>query len=285
MTKRRGLWTDALFQMRKDRLAVVCLGIVVSYALIALLTQFGWIASPWNLEVGSKYQAPTWSDHRLWLGADLFGRSVLYKVLHGTRVAMSVGLITSLIAIPIGVTLGAIAGYFGGKIDDLIVWFYSTVSSVPSILLLLAIAFVLGKGLTTVYLAVGLTSWVGFARVIRGEFMKHKNREYVMAANGLGATQASRIFKHILPNVSHQVVLAFSIQFMSAIRSEVILSYLGLGVQGQPSWGIMIDDARNEILQGYWWQGASATMAIFFILFALNIFGDALRDALDPKIR
>lgn len=275
----------AIRRMMKDRLALACLGIICAYALTAILAKLGWVASPWDAEIGTKYQPPSSGDHRLWFGTDLFGRSVFYKAIHGTRVAMSVGLVTSMIAIPIGVTLGAIAGYFGGVVDDLIVWLYSTISAVPGILLLLAIAFVLGKGLTTVYIAVGLTSWVGLARVIRAEFMKHKQREYVIAATSLGASRWSKIFRHILPNVSHQIVLAFSIQFMTAIRSEVILSYLGLGVQGQPSWGLMIDDARGEILQQYWWQGASATLAIFFILFALNVFGDALRDALDPKIK
>ena len=152
-------------------------------------------------------------------------------------------------------------------------------------MLLIAIAYVLGKGLTTIYIALGVTSWIGLARVIRGEFMKHKEREYVLAAASLGATTQSRIFKHILPNVSHFVIINLSMQFMGAIKSEVILSFLGLGVQGQPSWGVMIDDAKLELARGVWWQLAGASGAMFFVVLAFNILGDSLRDALDPKIR
>lgn len=219
------------------------------------------------------------------MGTDIFGRSVFNKVLQGTRVAMSVGLVSSLISIPIGVFFGAMAGYYGGRIDDLVVWFYTTVSSIPNIMLLIAIAFVMGKGLSAIYVALGVTAWVGLARVIRGEFLKHKSREYVVAAESLGASHFSRIFKHILPNVSHFVIIHLSIQFMSAIKAEVILSFLGLGVQDRPSWGVMIDDAKLELARGVWWQLAAATVALFFVVLAFNLLGDSLRDALDPKMK
>jgi peptide/nickel transport system permease protein len=281
----RSLWKDALSRIKKDRMAMGCIFIVVIYALIALLSSLGWIATPWDQVVGAPYQEPSLGSLQLSLGTDIFGRSVLYKVIHGTRIAMSVGLISSLISIPIGVTLGALAGYFGGWIDDVIVWFYTTLSSIPNIMLLIAVAYVLGKGLTSIYVALGITAWVGLARVIRGEFIKHKNRDYVVAAESLGAGHVSRIFRHILPNVSHFIIINLSIQFMSAIKSEVILSFLGLGVQGQPSWGVMIDDARLELSRGVWWQLAGATLAMFFVVLAFNILGDSLRDALDPKIK
>lgn len=283
--KGRSLWKDAYFRLKKDKFAVACLGIIVFYSLVAILAKIGLIATPWDRVVGGAYQAPSFDSLGLIFGTDIFGRSVFYKVIHGTRVAMSVGLVSSLISIPIGVTLGALAGYFGGWVDDLVVWFYTTLSSIPNIMLLIAIAFVLGKGLTAMYLALGVTAWVGLARVIRGEFIKHKSREYVVAAESLGASHPSRIFRHILPNVSHFVIINLSIQFMSAIKSEVILSFLGLGVQGQPSWGVMIDDAKLELSRGVWWQLAAATLAMFFVVLAFNILGDALRDALDPKIK
>jgi peptide/nickel transport system permease protein len=261
------------------------LGIIVFYSLLALAAKFGWIASPWDQVVGVKYQPPSWDSLPLCLGTDLFGHSVFFKMIHGTRIAMSVGLVSSMISIPIGVVLGAVSGYFGGWVDDLVVWLFTTLSSIPNIMLLIAIALVLGKGLAAMYIALGITAWIGLARVIRGEFIKHKTREYVVAAESLGAGHFSRIFKHILPNVSHFIIINFSIQFMSAIKAEVILSFLGLGVQGQPSWGIMIDDAKLELSQGVWWQLAAATFAMFFIVLAFNILGDALRDALDPKIK
>ena len=280
----RSLYWDAWTRLRKDRVAVICFTIIFFYSVLALLAQFGWVASPWDEVVASSYHEPSRESFKLWLGADIFGRSVFFKVIHGARIAMTVGLISSLMSIPIGVSLGAIAGYFGGWVDDLVVWFYTTVSSIPNIMLLIAIAFLLGKGLPAIYVALGATSWVSLARVMRGEFMKHKTRDYLVAAESMGASHFSRIFKHILPNVSHFIIINISIQFMTAIKSEVILSFLGLGVQGQPSWGVMIDDAKLELSRGVWWQLASATVAMFFIVLAFNILGDILRDALDPKM-
>src|SRR5581483_6915766 len=166
--------------------AMLSMVIIVVYSLIALLAKIEIIASPWDAEVGTAYAAPSLASLKLWLGTDIFGRSVFYKVIHGTRIAMSVGLVTSLIAIPIGVVLGALAGYFGGFIDEAIVWFYTTLSSIPSIMLLVAFTYVLGKGIFSVYIALGVTSWISLARLIRGEFIKHKNREYVLAAESIG---------------------------------------------------------------------------------------------------
>ncbi len=277
--------SEVLFRLKRDKIACLCCSVVFLYAVVAVTTQWGWLAPAWDQEVGGAYDAPSWQSVRLWLGTDLFGRSVLYKVLHGTRIAMSVGLVSSFISIPIGVSMGALAGYFGGWIDELVVWFYTTLSSIPNIMLLITITYVLGKGLTAMYVALGVTAWVSLARVIRGEFIKHKTREYVIAAESIGASHFSIIFKHILPNVSHFIIIHLSIQFMAAIKSEVILSFLGLGVQGQPSWGIMIDDARLELSRGVWWQLAGATVAMFGIVLAFNILGDALRDALDPKLK
>ncbi len=283
--KGRSLWLDALKRIRKDKVALFCLGIVFIYSCIAILAKLDFIAAPWDQVVGASYQAPQWGAIEGLLGTDIFGRSVLYKVLQGTRIAMSVGLVSSLISTPVGIFFGALAGYFGGWVDDVVVWFYTTLSSIPNIMLLIAIAFVLGKGLTSIYIALGITAWVSLARIIRGEFIKHKSRDYVVAAESLGASHFSRIFKHILPNVSHFVIINLSIQFVSAIKAEVILSFLGLGVQGQPSWGVMIDDAKLELSRGVWWQLFGATVGMFFIVLAFNLLGDSLRDALDPKMK
>ncbi|MEK6706418.1 MAG: ABC transporter permease [Candidatus Poribacteria bacterium] len=283
--KGRSLWKDAYCRLKKDRLAIICFFIIIFYALVALLTKIGVFASSWEDAVGPAYQPPSFDSIQLLFGTDIFGRSVFYKVIHGTRIAMSVGLVSSVISIPIGVLLGSMSGYFGRWVDDIVVWFYTTLSSIPNIMLLIAITFVLGKGITSIYIALGATAWVGLARVIRGEFMKHKERDYVVAAEGIGASNVSRIFKHILPNVSHFIIINLSIQFMAAIKAEVILSFLGLGVQGQPSWGVMIDDAKLELARGVWWQLAGATVAMFFVVLAFNILGDSLRDALDPKIK
>ena len=268
-----------LFPTPLSQAALLVVGI---YFLAALLTAMGLLASDWNRQVGASYVPPS-AEHPL--GLDIFGRSVWQKTLKGAEVAMSVGLVTGVLGALIGVSLGACAGYFGGKVDEVVVWFYTTVSSIPTIMLLVAITFILGKGMVAVYLALGLTGWVGLCRLIRGEVIRHKNREYVQAASALGAGDFRKLFVHILPNVFHIVIINFSLQFQIAIKSEVILSYLGLGVQNRPSWGTMIDDAKLELARGVWWQLAAATGAMFTIVLALNVLGDALRDALDPKLR
>jgi ABC-type dipeptide/oligopeptide/nickel transport system permease subunit len=280
--KENSIWKDALQRLIKDKWSLLSLIIVLTYASVAILSALGVIAGDWALEVGGSNLPPS-TEH--WFGTDLFGRSVFLKVIRGTQIAMSVGLAASLIAIPIGVSLGALAGYFGGWVDDLITWLYTTFSSIPNIMLLISITMILGKGIFSVYAALGVTSWVTLCRLIRGEVMKHKEREYVQAAGAIGGGHFRKLFVHILPNVIHIVIINTSLQFQVAIKSEVILSYLGLGVQGEPSWGTMIDDAKLELARGVWWQLAGATLAMFVIVLAFNLLGDALRDSLDPKLK
>ena len=276
------LWGHAWKQLKSDKYALISMIVVSLYALVAVASFLGIFASDWDKQFVDSYTGPS-LDYIF--GTDIFGRSVFLKTLKGAEVAMSVGLITAIISMIIGVTLGAIAGFFGGRVDEFIVWFYTTFSSIPYIMLLVAITFILGKGIVAVYLALGLSSWVNLCRLIRGEVIRHKDREYVHAASAIGVSQMSRLFKHIIPNVLHIVIINFSLQFQTAIKSEVILSYLGLGVQGRPSWGTMINDAKQELAQGVWWQLAAATIAMFFIVLAFNTLGDALRDALDPKLK
>jgi ABC-type dipeptide/oligopeptide/nickel transport system permease subunit len=280
--KTHSLWKDAFMRLAQDKWALASLIIVIIYTVIAILSATGLIAADWAKEVGTTNLPPS-AEH--FFGTDIFGRDVLKKVIRGTQIAMSVGLASSLIAIPIGVVLGALAGYFGGWVDDFITWLYTTFSSIPNIMLLISITMILGKGLFAVYVALGATSWVTLCRLIRGEVMKHKERDYVQAAGALGGGHFRKLFKHILPNVMHIVIINTSLQFQVAIKSEVILSYLGLGVQGEPSWGTMIDDAKLELSRGVWWQLAGATIAMFLIVLAFNLLGDALRDSLDPKLK
>ena len=280
--KENSLWKDAFRRLARDKWALASLIIVFAYSLVAILVATGILASDWAREVGASNLPPS-MEH--WFGTDIFGRDVFAKVLHGTQIAMSVGLVAALIAIPIGVILGALAGYFGGWVDDFITWLYTTFSSIPNIMLLISITMILGKGIFAVYIALGATSWVTLCRLIRGEVIKHKEREYVQAAGAIGGGHFRKLFLHILPNVTHIVIINTSLQFQFAIKSEVILSYLGLGVQGEPSWGTMIDDAKLELSRGVWWQLAGATTAMFLVVLAFNLLGDALRDSLDPKLK
>jgi peptide/nickel transport system permease protein len=284
------LWQNAWRQLRRNKLAMVCLGIIAFYALVAVYAEsVYWFyrlrqqTPPYRtVEFAQRFAKP--SPQHL-LGTDSLGRDVFRQVIQGTRIAFEVGILTSLIAIPIAVILGALAGYFGKWVDDIIVWLYTVFDSIPGLLFILAIAIVVGKGLVGVCLGIGLTTWVGLCRLIRGEFIKHRDRQYVLAAKSVGIGSFSIMFRHILPNVLHLVIISFSLRFPGAILTEVVLSYLGVGVQGEPSWGIMISDAKLRLWQGHWWELAGATTAMFFIVLAFNLFGDALRDALDPKLR
>lgn len=285
LPKGRSLWADAWRRLKKDKIAMLSLYVVIFYSVLAILVRLGFVAASWGQEVGPSYQEPHFDHWRLWFGTDIFGRSVVMKTFYGAYVSMTVALLSSLIALPVGVTLGALAGYFGGWVDDVITWFYTTISNIPTILLILSLALVLGKGMNSMCIALGTTAWVSICRLIRGEFLKHKEREYVQAAKSLGASNARRIFIHILPNVSHLIIINFSFLFVSAIKTEVTLSYLGLGVQGIPSWGTMIDEAKLELARGVWWQLGASTLAMFVVVLALNLLGDALRDCLDPKLK
>lgn len=291
------MWALAIRQLGKNKIAMISLTVILVYIIIALGVQTGLIAAHYNEkhesakeiapgEVRMMYREYEPPGRDFWFGTDLFGRDVFQMTLYGVRTALMIGLITSLIAIPIGVLFGALAGYFGGIIDEIVVWFYSAVASIPSLLLLISLSLLLGRGLKGVYLAIGLTSWVSLCRLVRGEVTKIKRMEYVQAARALGASHTRIIFRHIIPNLFHLIIISFTLGFCYAIKSEVILSYLGIGVElGQPSWGNMIQTARQELLRGVWWQFGAATLAMFFIVLAFNLFGDALRDALDPRLK
>lgn len=277
------MW-DAIRRISRDKIAVISFFLIISYVLLALLCQFGLIFKDFALVNNDQAYVPP--NAQYWLGTDLFGRDVLARAAHGTVTSLTVGFFGTGLSMIIGTALGALAGYFGGKVDEFIVWFYTTVDTIPYILLVIAFSMVLGAGLNTLCLVIGLTFWVSHCRVMRAEFMKHRDREYVQGAAALGASNFRRIFIHILPNVSHLILINFSLGVVTAIMSEVILSYLGLGVQpGVPSWGMMISDAKLELSRGVWWGLAAATGFMFFLVLSLILFNDALRDALDPKLK
>jgi len=282
-TSRNSLWWDAYRRLKANRIAVISFVVIVVYVVIALLAKFAIIFPHVSIPVGDQY-LPFSGEHPF--GTDVLGRDVLGRAIHGVATALSVGFIASGIALLIGITLGALAGYFGGWVDNVIVWLYTTVDSIPYILLIPSLTFVLGRGLINVYIAVGVTSWVTLCRLIRGEFMKHKGRDYVLAAEALGASHARRIFRHILPNVAHIGFVQFGLGFVAAIKIEVILSYLGVGVDpSTPSWGIMLDDAKLELARPFLGNLIAATLFMFFLILAFNLFNDALRESLDPKLK
>ena len=220
-------------------------------------------------------------------GADKWGHDIIKKTIKGGQTSIVVGLVAALVAVALGTLFGALSGFYGGVVDDLFNWFYSIFTAIPSILMILTVAAVLQtRGVLTIVLILGLTGWTGPYRLIRAEYIKHKAREYVMAADAIGASNLRKMFAHILPNVSHVALVQMSILVVGFIKAEVILSFLGFGVPvGTVSWGSMLNEAQNELILGKWWQLAAAASAMAVLVTAFSLFADALRDALDPKLK
>lgn len=256
----------------------------------------------WWEGMGAMQQSPASNIHFLF-GTDVQGRSVFWRTLYGARMSLTIAFGASLLTMVIGTVLGAIAGYFGGWMDVIITWLFTTVASIPRILLILAMAYSLRgrtfdlfgllsepvavSGSMLLILAMGLTTWVGLCRLIRGEIMKQRSMDYESAARALGVGRWRILIRHLLPNVFYLVIIQFSLIFPLFIHTEVILSYLGLGPTDGVSWGQMIEASLNEMMRSpkVWWQLAAATVAVLGISLALNLFGDALRDALDPRLQ
>ncbi|MFN9708410.1 MAG: ABC transporter permease [Burkholderiales bacterium] len=226
-------------------------------------------------------------------GGDRLGRDVLAKAIKGAEVSITVGVLAALLVTLIGTALGAFAGFVGGWLDDVLEWVYNVLTSIPGILLVFAFAALLNhpkspvpKGVASLTLIFGLVGWPGLYRLIRAEFKKHAVRDYVRAAEAMGARPLTRMFRHILPNVSHVVLVQLSVHVVGFIKAEVILSYLGLGVSvDQVSWGSMLAESQSELILGYWWQLAAATVMMATFVTAFSFVTDGLRDALDPKLR
>jgi peptide/nickel transport system permease protein len=215
------------------------------------------------------------------------GKDVLVQTLKACRTALVIGALTSVIYVPLGALLGLVAGYFRRWVDDAVQYIYSTLASIPEIILLVAILTAFPKGLGTMATAMGVTGWVGLCRLVRGETMRQSERTYVMAARALGQSHSNIITRHLLPNVMHLVLISAVLGFSGIVLSEAILSYLGVGVPvGTASWGAMIDAGRTELGRDplVWWNITSATVALFGLVLSLNLLGDSLRRAFDPKL-
>lgn len=231
--------------------------------------------------VFSKYNI---QERKFLLGTDKFGRDILSRLIVGTRVSLSVGLITVIISLSIGLILGSLAGYFRGKTDNIIMWFINVIWSIPTLLLVFAITLILGKGFWQIFIAIGLTMWVNVARLVRGQVIAAREFEYVEAAKALGFSSIRIIARHIWPNIIGPVIVIAASNFASAIVIEAGLSFLGIGVQPpQPSWGLMIKENYNFIITQNPMLALAPGFAIMLLVLAFNLLGNGLRDAFDVK--
>lgn len=304
------LWGEAFRRLARNPSARTAMAVIAIYATIGLADSVGWydaatqerrtvIDAIFERKPERTYSAPlaemTTGEakpqkirEKHILGTDSIGADVFYRTLKGVRTAFQIGGMTVLIVTPLALLLGLTAGYYGKWRDDVITYIYTVLSSVPGILLQIAMVLVLGKGIIQICLALGITRWVGLCRMVRGETIKHREREYVRSAKALGVTDMVILVRHILPNLLPVVIISTTLGFSNLVLSEAILSYLGVGVPDNVgSWGNMIDAARDELARDpvIWWNLAAATGAITGIALSLNLFGDALRDAVDPRLR
>ena len=267
---------------KKNRLAVGGLVMIVIIFLIAISAGTLSPYDPDKTEVSLKLKPPS---SRNYLGTDQLGRDVFSRMLHGSRISLTVGFIAVGISIFIGVLVGAAAGYYGGWVDSFLMRFVDTMLCFPSFFLILTIVALLGPNILNIMVVIGITSWEGTARFVRAEFLSLRERDYVQAAKALGVKDRRIIFRHILPNALAPVFVTATLGVASAILIEASLSFLGFGVQPPaPSWGNILTEGRTYIFDS-WWLTVFPGLAILIAVLSFNLAGDGLRDALDPRLR
>ena len=276
------LWAKARKRFFRHKLAVLGLIVLSLLVLMALLAPAIERYSPIELDLGSMGQAPS-AAH--WLGTDTTGRDVWARIVHAGRVSLSVGLVAVSISTLIGVIIGGLAGYAGGKVDMILMRFTDMVMAFPSLVMIITIASVLGPSIYNTMLVIGVLTWPSVARLVRGQFLSFREQQFVLAARSIGVTPFQIMTRHLFPNVVGTVTVAATFGMANAILQEASLSFLGLGVQAPtPSWGNMLQDAQSHtILEGMPWLWIAPGLMIALAVLSINFIGDGLRDALDPR--
>jgi len=279
--RRESIWSKALYKFRHDRTGMFAFAIVVAYSVIAIGVWLGWFASDWADVTGGKWETAS-SGH--WFGTNIIGQDIFSRAIYSTSTAFEVGLVVALLSTLIGALLGSLAGFFsGGWLDEIVLWIMGVLDSIPFYLFVAAIVFAMQDSAYSMHVAMIATFWTTAGRIVRGEVIKLRGLEYVEAAHAIGVPELTIIFRHILPNTSHILLVQATITFVAAIKSEVILSFLGLGVKDGMSWGLMIAESTKEILSGFFNNFLAASVLMFGLVMAFNLFADALQDALDPR--
>ncbi|WP_462409642.1 ABC transporter permease [Neobacillus sp. Marseille-QA0830] len=276
-------WKDSWHRLLKNKLAMAGLIFLILLAIFAIL---GPIISPHTVEKQTLLDQNQPPSSKYWFGTDNLGRDVFTRTAYGARISLFVGLMAALIDFIIGVTFGGIAGYKGGRVDNIMMRFVEILYGLPYLLVVILVMVVIGPGLTTIILALSITGWVGMARIVRGQVLQIKNYEFVLASKTFGTKTARIIRKNLLPNTMGPIIVQMTLTIPSAIFAEAFLSFIGLGIQApHASWGVMANDGLSVILSGYWWRLFFPTLFISLTMFAFNVLGDGLQDALDPKLR
>lgn len=267
-------------RFRGNKGAVAGMVVLVLVLLVALTAPWLFPDDPWDIK-GRPMQAP---NAAFPMGTDMLGRDVLAGVAHGARVSLLIGLISTLGAVLVGTTLGALAGYAGGRVDDALMRLTEFIQTIPSFILAIVLVAVLQPGIGSIVLAIAIVTWPPVARLVRGEFLALRQREFVEAAIVAGLRPATIIFREILPNALSPIVVMASLMIATAILTESALSFLGLGDPNMISWGYMIGAAR-AVLRTAWWMSVFPGAAIFLTVLAINLVGEGLNDALNPRLR
>lgn len=268
--------------LRRNRLAMA--GAAVVALLIAAGVAGPWLApyDPLKQDLSQALQGPSWAH---WFGTDSFGRDVLSRVLYGSRISLMVGVASQAIAFALGVLLGVVAGYYGGRTETAIMRLADVTLAFPTLLLLIAITAAFQPSLVVVFVAIGVVGWAGMARLVRSQALVVRELDFVQAARALGMGDARLLLRHVLPNCLAPAVIAVTLGMAGAILLEAALSFIGLGAQPPtPSWGAMISDGR-DFLRTAPWISLFPGLAIGFVVLGFNLFGDGLRDAMDPRLR
>ncbi|RUS45994.1 ABC transporter permease [Cohnella sp. AR92] len=275
-------WQDIRYRMKGNKLAMFGLWVIVAVVLLAILIP---ILSPYDHfsnELANKNKAPSWSH---WFGTDDLGRDMLVRTMKGAQISLFVGVMAAIIDFFIGIVYGAIMGYYGGKVDEIMNRFSEILYAVPNLLVTILLLVVMEPSLTTIIVAMSITGWINMAWIVRGQMIQLKNQEYALASQALGAGHMRILFRHLIPNAMGPIIVTVTLTVPSAIFTEAFLSFLGLGVQSPAaSWGTMINDSVGSMTL-FPWRLFFPAFFLSLTMFAFNVFGDGLRDAFDPKLK
>jgi oligopeptide transport system permease protein len=282
LRKETNLWRDAWLRLLRNKLAVFGGCVVLFFLFLAIFADF---IAPYHYEYtdfSASYQTP---NSKNWFGTDALGHDLLSRIIYGARISMLVGLGSQLLVLLIGVPIGALAGYYGGKVDLYLMRIVDVMYAFPTLLFVILIMSALGAGLLNIFIALGLTSWVTICRLVRAQFLSLREKEFITATRAVGSTASRIVIKHLLPNALTPIIVAITFGVPNAIFTEAALSFIGVGISPPtPSWGQMVGEYQQSI-RSYWYLATFPSLAIGLTMLGFSFLGDGLRDALDPKMK